>query len=88
MLIKNFIRLNSSHYAISVLIIKKFKKKFKVCVNYQAFNALIIKNRNCSLFIREILVKLCATKYYIKLNVIATFNKIRIRENNEKKQCF
>ena len=59
-----------------------------MCVNYRTFNALIIKNRNCLLFIRKIFVKLCATKYYIKFNVITTFNEISIRENNEKKNVF
>ena len=88
MLTKNFIRLSLSHYAISVLIIKKFTKNLKVCVNYRTLNVLIIKNRNCSLFIRKILVKLCVTKYYIKLNVIAIFNEIRIRESDKKKIAF
>ena len=88
MLTKNFIRSNLSYYAISVLIIKKFKKDFKMCVNYRAFNVLIIKNRNCLSFIRKILVRLYAIKYYIKLDVIAIFNKIRIRENDKKKTTF
>ena len=88
MLMKNFIRLSLSYYATPVLIIKKFKKNLKVCVNYQTLNVLIIKNRNYSLFIRKILVKLCATKYYIKLDVIATFNEIRIHENDKKKTTF
>ena len=88
MLAKDFIRLSLSHYAISVLIIKKFKKDLKVCVNYQTLNVLIIKNRNCSSFIRKIFVKLCAAKYYIKFNVIAIFNEIRIREDDEKKTTF
>ena len=88
MLTKNFIRLNLSYYAVFVLIIKKFKEDLRICVNYRAFNVLIIKNRNCSSFIRKIFVKLCAAKYYIKLDVIAAFNEIRIRENDEKKTAF
>ena len=59
-----------------------------MCVNYRTFNVLIIKNRNCLLLIRKTFVKLYATKYYIKFDVIAIFNKIRIRENDKKKQRF
>ena len=88
MLTKNFIRLSLSHYAIFVLIIKKLKKNLKVCINYRAFNTLIIKDRNYLLFIQKIFVKLCTAKYYIKLNVIAIFNEIQIRENDKKKTAF
>ena len=50
MLKKKFIRRNLLNYATFVLIIKKFEKNFRVCVNYKALNALIIKNRNCFFF--------------------------------------
>ena len=38
--------------------------------------------------IKKILTRFCAIKYYIKFNVIAIFNKIQIRENDEKKTTF
>ena len=85
---KNFIRSSLFNYTTSILVIKKFKKDFCVCVDYRALNVLIIKDRNCPSLIREILVKLCAIKYYIKLNVIIIFIKIRIRENDEEKTAF
>ena len=88
MLKKNFIRRNSSNYATLVLIIKKFDENFKVYVNYKTLNVLIIKNRNYFSLIKKIFDRLCATKFYIKLNVIAIFNEIRIRENDEKKTAF
>ena len=46
MLKKNFVRLNSSFYAISIFIIKKSNENLRVCVDYKIFNILIIKNRN------------------------------------------
>ena len=88
MLKKKFIRRNSSNYAAFVLIIKKFDENFRVYVNYKTFNVLIIKNRNYFLLIKKILDRLCAAKFYIKLNVIAVFNEIRIRKNDEKKTAF
>ena len=45
MLKKNFIRFNLSYYVAFVLIIKKFEKSFRMCINYQTFNAFIIKNK-------------------------------------------
>ena len=88
MLDKNFIRNNFFHFSISILIVKKSKKKFRICVNYRTLNALTIKNRNCSSLIRETFVRLCVVKFYIKLNVIAIFNEIRIRKNDEHKTVF
>ena len=88
MLTKNFIRRNSLNYATLVLIIKKFDENFRIYVNYKILNVLIIKNRNCFLLIKKTFNRLCATKFYIKLNVITIFNEIRIRKNNEKKTTF
>lgn len=52
-------------------------------MNYRVLNALTIKNRYSILLIRETLNRLYKIKYYIKLDIIAAFNKIRIREDNE-----
>ena len=40
------------------------------------------------MFIKNILIKLCFAKYFNKFNIIVAFNKIRIRENDEKKTTF
>ena len=88
MLKKNFIRRNSLNYATFVLIIKKLDENFRICVNYKTLNVLIIKNRNCFLLIKKTFDRLCAAKFYIKLNIIAIFNEIRIRKNDEKKTAF
>ena len=88
MLSKNFIRFNYFDYFSSVLIVKKSKNKFKVCVDYRILNVFTIKNRNTSSLIREILIKLCVAKIYIKFDIIATFNEIRIKKKNEYKIVF
>ena len=85
---KDFIRLIFFYFATFVLIIKKFKKNFRICINYWTLNTFIIKNRNCFLLIKKIFAKLYAVKYYIKLNIIAIFNEIQIRKNDEKKTTF
>ena len=49
-------------------------------MNYRVFNILIISNRNTSLLIKEILVKLYAVRIYNKFDIIATFNEIRVKK--------
>ena len=51
-------------------------------------NTLIIKNRNASPLIRETLIRLYIARIYIKFNIIAIFNKIRIREEDKEKTIF
>ena len=85
---KDFIKFNISFYAISIFIVKKFDENFRICIDYHALNVLIIKNRNVLSLIREILIKLSHAKIYIKLDVIAIFNEIKIKENYEKRIIF
>ena len=88
MAVKEFIKSNSSPYAAPVLVIKKFKGGLRICIDYRIFNALTIKNRNIFLLIRKILSRLCKIKYYSKFDVIAAFNKIKIKEGDEEKTAF
>ena len=85
---KRYIRLSTFLYAISILIVKKSNKDLRVYVNYRAFNALIILNRNVFSLIKEILVKLYAARIYSKFNIIAAFNEIRIQRDYEYKTAF
>jgi hypothetical protein len=85
MLGKGFIRPSSSPYAAPVLVVKKPEGGLRVCVDYRALNALTIKNRNAPPLIRETITRLCKAKIYTKLDVIAAFNEIRIREGDEEK---
>ena len=88
MMSKDFIRRNHAHYVASIFIVKKVDERLRVYVNYRALNELIIKNKNASSLIRDILIRLCSIKIYIKFNIIAIFNEIRIRENDQKKIVF
>ena len=88
MLEKRYIRFNISLYVALILIIKKLDKELCIYIDYRTLNALIIKNRNTFSLIRETIIKLCAIKIFIKFDIIATFNKIRIKEDNEEKTIF
>ena len=71
-----------------MLIIKKSKKNFKICVNYKALNVLTIKNRNASFFIKKTLTRLSSIKIYNKFDIVVVFNEIRIKKNDEHKTIF
>jgi len=71
-----------------VLIVKKLKKDSYIYIDYYLFNAFIIKNCNTLLLIRDTFVRLYTIKFYIKFNIIATFNKICIYKNNKYKIVF
>ena len=70
------------------MIIKKLDKELRIYIDYRALNVLIIKNRNISSLIREIIIKLYAIKILIKFDIIVAFNEIRIKEDNEEKIAF
>ena len=85
---KDYIKSSIFFYITSIFIIKKLNKKFQIYIDYRTFNALTIKNRNVSLFIRETLIKLYIVKIFNKFDIITTFNEIRIKEKNVKKIAF
>ena len=85
---KRYIRLSTLSYVASILIVKKFDKELRICIDYRALNALIIKNRNISFLIRKIMIKLYAIKVFIKFDIIVIFNEIQIKKDNEEKIAF
>jgi len=82
-LIKDFIQV-SSFFAISlILFVKKSSEELRFCVNYRDLNVMTVKNRYSLSLIREILDQLTKIKYYIKLDIIAVFNKLRMIYEDE-----
>ena len=88
MLKKEYIKPSTSPYITPILIIKKPDNELKLYINYRALNALTILNRNILSLIKEILANLYATRIYSKFDIITIFNKIRIKNNYEKKTTF
>ena len=88
MLKKKYIKLNTSLYAVFILIIKKFNEKLKFYMNYRILNIFIIFNKNVSFFIKKTLAKFCKIRIYNKFDIIIVFNKIRIKKNYEEKIIF
>jgi len=82
-LIKDFIQVSSSLAISSILFVKKSSEELKFCVNYRDLNIMTVKNQYSLSLIREILDRLIKIKYYIKLDIIAVFNKLRMIYEDE-----
>jgi len=87
-LAKDFIQASSSPAASSILFVKKPSGGLRFCVNYRDLNVMTVKNRYPLPLIRETLDRLTKTKYYIKLDIIAAFNKLRMAYEDEWKTAF
>ncbi len=80
---KDFIRSSFFTAAISMLLIKKSEDELRFCVDYRALNEIIVKSRYLILLINATLTRLSKMKWFIKVNVVHAFNKMRIREEDE-----
>jgi hypothetical protein len=54
-----------------------------VCINYRALNKITIKNHYPIPLVTNTLAKLFQAKIFIKLDVVAAFNQIHIKEGKE-----
>ncbi|THZ62800.1 hypothetical protein D6C85_09139 [Aureobasidium pullulans] len=85
---KGFIRRSSSPAAAPVLLVRKPGGGLRFCVDYRGLNDITIKNRYPIPLIRETLDKLSRAKHFSKLDIIAAFNNLRIKQGDEWKTAF
>ena len=79
----DFIKLFIFSIETSILFVKKKNEILRLCVNYRSLNLLIVKNKYLLFFIDENLNRLNKIRIYTSFDMIATYNKFRIREDNE-----
>lgn len=82
-LFKGFIIPSTAEISSPVLLVKKPGGGLRFYIDYQGLNTITIKNRYPIPLIREILDRLYQAKRYTKLDIIAAFNRIRIREDDQ-----
>ena len=80
---KKFIVSSYVSFALSILFIKKSNERLRFCIDYKKLNAIIKRNRYFILLINKILIRIQDCKYFIRLNIITVFNKLRIHSNNK-----
>ena len=80
---KEFISSSLIFYALSILFVVKSNKSLRFCVNYRKLNVVTKLNQYLILLIKEILAQITDCKYFIKLNIIVVFNKLRMHFDNK-----
>jgi hypothetical protein len=85
---KGHVKQSTSAWAAPLLIVCKPGGGIRICVNYRGLNAHTIKNCNAPPLIRDILTKLAKAKYFSKVDIIAAFNKIRIKDEHKHLSAF
>jgi len=80
---KGFIRVSNSPAAAPVLFVRKPGGGLRFCVDYCGLNKLTCKDRYLLSLIYEMLWNLLQTQWFTKLDIKATFHKIRIVEGDE-----
>jgi len=80
---KNFISSSLTFFAFFVLFVAKSNEELRFYVDYRKLNALICRNRYSIFLIKKTLARVMNCKYLIKLNIIVTFNKLRMHLNSE-----
>jgi len=85
---KKFITLSKTSFASSILFVEKKDDSLCFCMNYRKLNALIKRDRYSILLIDEVLVWIQDSKYLIQLNIIITFNKLRMSSESENLTTF
>ncbi len=87
-LFKESIIFSKALYSSLVLFTLKANKDLWFCVNYWKLNAIIKRNRYSLSLIDEIINKLVDCKHLIQLNIISTFNKLRMHSDSENYTIF
>ena len=85
---KKFITFSKALFASSILFIKKKDDSLCFCVNYWKLNALIKRDHYSILLIDEVLAWIQDSKYLTQLNIIITFNKLRMSLKSENLTTF
>jgi hypothetical protein len=85
---KEFIRVSNSPAAAPVLFVRKPGGGLRFCCDYRALNKLTRKDRYPLPLIQETLNRIGKAKWFTKMDVIAAFHKIRIKEGDEWKTAF
>ncbi len=79
----DFITSFKSTCAASILFTKKKTNDLRLCVDYRELNAIIVKNRYSLSLISETFDRIVDVKYFIKFDIIAAYNKLRIKKKDD-----
>jgi len=87
-LFKEFIISSKASYFSLVLFILKTNEDLRFCVDYRKLNAIIKRNCYSLLLIDKMINKIVDCKHLIQLDIISTFNKLRMHSDSENYTIF
>jgi len=87
-LFKEFIISSKASYFSLVLFILKANEDLRFCVDYRKLNAIIKRNRYSLSLIDEMIDKIVDCKHLTQLDIISTFNKLRMHSDSENYTIF
>ena len=87
-LANGFIRLSKSPAGAPILFDRKSDDSFRLCVDYQGFYNLTIKNRYPLPLIKELLDRLERARRFTQLDLTNAYHRMRIRKGDEWKIVF
>ncbi len=82
-LFKEFIIFSKASYFSHVLFALKANEDLQFCIDYQKLNAIIKRNRYSLSLINEMINKIVDCKHLTRLDIISTFNKLRMHSDSE-----
>lgn len=75
---KGFISPSTTPYTLLILFTIKLNSRLHFYIDYYKLNTITKRNQYLIPLIKETLTRVISYKYLIKLDIIATFNKLRI----------
>ncbi len=87
-LLKSFITSSKISYFSLVLFALKINDDLRFCINYWKLNVIIKRNCYSLLLIDEMIDKMIDCKHLTQLNIIFTFNKLRMHLDSENYTIF
>ncbi|GJR56671.1 putative reverse transcriptase domain-containing protein [Tanacetum coccineum] len=85
---KGFIIPSSSPWGARVLFVKKKDESFRMCINYQELNKLMVKNRYPLPRIDDLFDQLQGSSVYSKIDMQSGYHQLRVREEDILKMAF
>ncbi|GJZ35512.1 putative reverse transcriptase domain-containing protein, partial [Tanacetum coccineum] len=85
---KGFIRPSSSPWGAPILFVKKKDGSFRMCINYQELNKLIVKNHYPLLRIDDLFDQLQGSSVYSKIDLQSGYHQLRVWEEDILKMAF
>ena len=85
---KGFIRPSASPWGASVLFVKKKDSSLRLCIDYQAFNRVTVKNKYSLLRIGELFDQLKGDRIFSKIDLRSGYHQMKFRAEDIPKTTF